>query len=104
MKHRCFDVTTPGGRTMRIHGDPQMPVETLDALMRMAELAYAQFSTDIRSIELADESHPDKCQECGAELTQPARGRRRKYCPDCVARLGHRTPAVQARKTGAENV
>lgn len=98
MAHRCFDVTTPGGHAIRIHGDPQMPAETLDALMRMTELAYEHLS----KLELIDESRPDKCQECDSAIEQPARGRRRKYCPDCVARLGHRTPALSARKSGAE--
>lgn len=98
MKHRHFEVTTPDNHTIRIYGNPQMSEETLAALARMADLAYEHLS----ALELVDESTRGMCQECGGELTQPARGRRRKYCPNCVAQLRHRTPATQARKTSAE--
>lgn len=53
--HRCFDVTTPAGHTARIRGNPEMPQETLDALMRMMDLAYEQFS----SIEMAGNASED---------------------------------------------
>lgn len=44
MRHRCFEVTTPAGHPLRIHGNPEMAPETLAALMEMADLAYQQFS------------------------------------------------------------
>jgi hypothetical protein len=44
MKHTCFEVTTPSGHPIRIHGNPEMAEATLAALMEMADLAYQQFS------------------------------------------------------------
>lgn len=44
------------------------------------------------------------CAICHTPITQPATGRPRKYCQDCAAGLGHRTPATAARKSSAENV
>lgn len=55
-RHRCFEVTTPAGHVARIHGNPEMPGATLDALMRMMDLAYEQFS----AIQVLDEAQsPD---------------------------------------------
>lgn len=93
MKHRHFEVTTPDGHPLRIHGDPEMPRETLDALMRMADLAYQQFS----ALEVADESR-NCCGVCGQVLEQPSRGRRRKYCPICVKQLSHQSPSLASRR------
>lgn len=97
-KHRCFDVTTPAGNTARIHGDPGMSRETMDALMQMMDLAYEQMS----AIEMLDKTK-DQCLVCSTPIEQPALGRRRKYCADCATQLRHRTPALQARKSTAEN-
>lgn len=99
MKHQCFDTTTPAGHTIRIRGDPQMNAETLDALRRMADLAYEHLS----ALEVVDESHDDSCAICGVAITQPRTGRPRKYCPACVAQLRHKAPILASRKTGAEN-
>lgn len=45
-----------------------------------------------------------RCAVCHAPISQKHTGRPRKYCPACVARLSHQTPAAAARKTPAENV
>jgi hypothetical protein len=42
--HHGFWTTTPNGRQVHIKGDPAMPEETLQALCRMMDLVYQQFS------------------------------------------------------------
>jgi len=110
-KHRCFEVTTPAGHTALVHGNPEMPQATLDALVWMMDLAYQQFSA-IQMLDEGKESDDEppapstvlhnRCAICGISVQQPPTGRKRKYCPSCVAQIRHRTPAAQARKTGAE--
>lgn len=71
------------------------------AALRIATLvaAYRERYGDIAVCELViDLGHvatrpprPDACLICGEPIAQRGRGRPRKYCPVCVARLGHRS-------------
>lgn len=60
-------------------------------------------SQAVMDLSIARPKGAQICAVCHTPLDQPATGRRRKYCDPCVARLGHRTPAAAARKSGAEN-
>lgn len=70
---------------------------------RFGEQAAAALLLDLRR-QLRADRRPNACQLCGEPLVKRRRGRPRKYCPGCVAQLGHRTIAEQLRKNGAENV
>ena len=39
-KHRCFTLTTPEGIEARVHGDPKMPKQDREALLRLMKAAY----------------------------------------------------------------
>lgn len=58
----------------------------------------------LRAFAVAETPATGTCAVCGVSITQKTRGRHRKYCGDCVERLRHRTPILQSRKSGAENV
>lgn len=47
---------------------------------------------------------PSRCALCGIPITQPPRGRKRKYCDACAARLGHQTPAILAGRMARKSV
>lgn len=72
-KHRCFEVTTPAGHAARINGDPRMAQETLEALMRMIDLAYEQSSV----IEAA------VCPKGGSHVWGIDGAHNNEYCKKC---------------------
>lgn len=58
----------------------------------------------LSAVETLAPTLPGRCAICGIPVAKKLRGRPRKYCPACVERLRHRTPILQSRKSGAENV
>ena len=71
-RHRWFEVTTPGGTSIRIKGDPEMDPKTLDALMALGDAVVAQFAQPaLTPTEFRADGWP-LCPVCGEdELWSP---------------------------------
>lgn len=81
-----------------------MTPQSLAALRILALVAaYRERFGDVAACELVIDlgraatrvRRPDICLICGEPLAQRRQGRPRKYCPACVARLGHRAMVLR---------
>jgi hypothetical protein len=69
--HVSFGVTTPDGHPISVFGDPDMPAETLNALMAMADAAYRKHGEPVEGageipVDFTEEP-PDWDQESASE-------------------------------------